>query len=416
MARKNDSIINKYLLETFEFRHNVISNMIEFKFIANSIVNIFSRDWTDMTDRYFNTIYDDLISNPDRDISFDDLKKKISRIDISVSYDPVTEYINNLPVWDGHDYLSDLKDTIETDQAELWQFDLKKWMISFTTSLMNHTISDTKSYNEMMLVFIGAEGLGKSRWARSIIPKSLYKYTRTGRLQIGNKDSNFILAQNIMIFCDELDQYTRSRDMKKLQDYLSIPFIRERMVYGTYMQNFPRLANFIGSTTEESFIEELEGTRRFLCHKILSINYEHNINIDQLYAQLKKMVENGERGWYNSEERKVLNRNNDKFKTSCIEFDLIEKTFCHPFVEKDEYWVSATDVLLDLSSNNNVPVSSLNVTKVGIALKKLGFVKKVKYFNNTQGFRWFICTKSNYEIDKFSFSEYNSNIIEQPVF
>jgi predicted P-loop ATPase len=79
----------------------------------------------------------------------------------------VGEYFENLPPWDEKtDHLKDLVKTVKTENQKRFEETLKKFFVGVIDCLL-----EPDAVNDVCLVFQSGQGIGKSRWMRSILPK-----------------------------------------------------------------------------------------------------------------------------------------------------------------------------------------------------------------------------------------------------
>ena len=64
-----------------------------------------------------------------------------------------------------------------------------------------------------------------------------------------------------------------------------------RKPYGYFEEHYKRRSSFIGSINRLEFLNDPTGSRRFLCFAVEKINYEHDIDMDGVYAQALYLFE-----------------------------------------------------------------------------------------------------------------------------
>ena len=96
-----------------------------------------------------------------------------------------------------------------------------------------------------------------------------------------------------------------------LKYLLSSAEVKFRPPYGKTIKQFRRYTSFIGTTNETKPLVDPTGSRRFVCVGITpgkNIDFEDNLNHQQLFAQVRHLFESGERYWLNDEEISTLIR------------------------------------------------------------------------------------------------------------
>lgn len=140
----------------------------------------------------------------------------------------------------------------------------------------------------------------------------------------------------------------------------------------------PRRASFAGSVNTSQFLNDTTGSRRFLCFEVEHIEYTHDIDINKVYAQALQLKEEGFRHWFNQEEIKEINQNNEQYQLRSPEEELLLTWFEPAEKDKAQYFFNTTQIAQILSTRANINISEATVRKLGMALKKHGFKKIVK--------------------------------------
>ncbi len=119
--------VQDFLSSTYVFRYNENTHRIVYKRISND------EEFHYLSDYEFNSILKDIkMAN----ISCSrDLLRTVLFSDYVQKFNPFANYLNNLPDWDGTDYVSLLADSITTTDREYWLFCLRKWLVAMVASL-----------------------------------------------------------------------------------------------------------------------------------------------------------------------------------------------------------------------------------------------------------------------------------------
>ena len=87
------------------------------------------------------------------------------------------------------------------------------------------------------------------------------------------------------------------------------------------------------------------GSRRFVCVGVNgNINFEDNLNHEQLFAQALHLFNNGERFWLNDDEIKTLIAENEPFQHLNDLVEMIGETFSNPPDSENGKWWSLADI------------------------------------------------------------------------
>ena len=184
--------VQDFLSSTYVFRYNENTHRIVYKRISND------EEFHYLSDYEFNSILKDIkMAN----ISCSrDLLRTVLFSDYVQKFNPFANYLNNLPDWDGTDYVSLLADSITTTDREYWLFCLRKWLVAMVASLKEEGV-----VNHTAIIFSGAQGIGKTRWFHSIIPSELQEFIYEGYIQTKDKETQVKLSECILILMDELE-------------------------------------------------------------------------------------------------------------------------------------------------------------------------------------------------------------------
>ncbi len=229
-------------------------------------------------------------------------------------YNPVREYFEtSLPEWDGHDYVEDLLNTItpqqgmpETPQYQrAYKVFLAKWLLQvvYAACYDPDKLDEELSLNQV-LVFQGDQGIGKTRWVSSLFPKELRPYVAANKdlkmSKFKSDEGKLALEFSQMLVCNinEIDKILSkpnlSSDFKAMLDKS-----RDKVVlpYGANTTDIIRRTVFIGSTNATNFLSDHTGNRRVLLMAAESLNFQHNIPLDQLWAQVYGEYQDNEPFW-----------------------------------------------------------------------------------------------------------------------
>ena len=216
-------------------------------------------------------------------------------------YDPVNAWLDKLPAWNGHDYIAELAARVPTDQPH-WEQYLRMWLIGMVAQWRE---SDKQlTGNALTPLLIGRQGCGKTR------------------------------------FCKILLKTTSSQQIV-LKYLLSSAEVKFRPPYGKTIKQFRRYTSFIGTTNETKPLVDPTGSRRFVCVGITpgkNIDFEDNLNHQQLFAQVRHLFESGERYWLNDEEISTLIKENEPYQKLSDLVEMIGESFSKPREGEGRWW------------------------------------------------------------------------------
>ncbi len=352
-------LVEKYLTDRYEFRYNVVTGKIEYKFIG---------------DPEFQKINDYIENSLHREIQKAKLKCNITILrgilgsDFCEIYNPFLDYFNGLAAWDETtDHITALGNTITTTDPEYWQLCFKKWLVG-----MVGTAIDDKTINHTVIVFTGKQGVGKTTWVENLIPKELKDHLFSGTINPNNKDTLIHLSECILINLDELENLNKS-EIGALKELITKSHIRMRKAYGHNNEGLPRRASFAGSVNTAQFLNDSTGSRRFLCHEVMEIDYHHTMDLSKVYAQALYLYKKGFKFWFDKNEIVIINQNNEQYQMQSLEEDALLIWFEKPNLNNTTIFLSTSQIAVKLAAMAKLQMNSATINHLGKALRKHGF-------------------------------------------
>ena len=160
-------LTEQYLNENFELRFNVLSKKIEVR--ERKVQNAC---FEPLTEKKRNSIVRRIkmeleeVKNVKQNV-----QEYVDSEDIR-QYDPIRDWLQGLPKWDGQNRLVELFGRIPGISSEQIY-----WCSIWTRSAVAHWLGmDTLHGNECVPTFIGSQGCGKSTFCQRLLPKHLRVY------------------------------------------------------------------------------------------------------------------------------------------------------------------------------------------------------------------------------------------------
>lgn len=120
-----------------------------------------------------------------------------------------------------------------------------------------------------MLVFEGAQGIGKSRALRAI---GGTWYT-SAKESISRNDFFMALHGKLLIEIGELDSFGKA-EITRIKQVIADPTDRYRAPYERHTQDHPRMSIFVATTNEDNYLRDATGGRRFWPIRCTDINID----------------------------------------------------------------------------------------------------------------------------------------------
>ena len=295
--------INIFLNTNYELRKNVMRGVAEYRMRTGV-----GFSFQDLTEEARNSITMRALEQGIR--CWDkDIRRYVNSDDIE-RYDPVNDYLEHLPQWDGKDRVTALTERVPTEWKE-WTHLFHIWMRSMVAMWLG---KGQLTGNALVPLLIGRQGCGKSSFCRILLPRELQDYYND-RINFKNEnDLNLGLSSFGLINLDEFDRVTQ-RQQIVLKYLVSTADLKYRPPYGKAYTTNRRYASFIGTTNEQTPLTDPSGSRRFLCVSIDGdIDFETPVQHNQLFAQLMHEIRHGERYWLTKEEERALMEHNLQYQ------------------------------------------------------------------------------------------------------
>jgi len=292
-----------------------------------------------------------------------------------VKYDPVNDWLDRLPRWDGKDRVAGLAARVPNNQPS-WEHHFRTWLLGMVAHWMGRS---TLTGNALVPLLIGRQGCGKSSFCRILLPHELRDYYND-RISFKNEtDLNLGLTSFALINIDEFDKTTQ-RQQVLLKYLLSTADVKFRPPYGKAVKQYRRYASFIGTTNQPKPLVDPTGSRRFLCVEVTGdIDFSDTLNHKQLYAQLRQQVNDGQRYWLDDQETLTLMEANDRFlRVNGLE-EMIAETFRKPTTAAEGRWWMVGEISkLLLHRYRSADTRTLTLSKIGqtLNLPRFGFDSK----------------------------------------
>ncbi len=186
------------------------------------------------------------------------------------------------------------------------------------------------------------------------------------------------MAECWLINLDELENLNKS-EVGSLKEMITKSNIRIRRPYGHNNENLPRRASFVGSVNAAQFLTDTTGGRRFLCFEAVNIHHQHDVDMNQVYAQALALFRGGYQYWFNQAETAEIERNNEEYRAKSVEEELLLTYFKPCGKEEADMYLNATQVLEKMRERGSHINPSTNASRnLGMIMQKHGFLRMKK--------------------------------------
>lgn len=231
----------------------------------------------------------------DYGLDITNLKAHIFSAANAQTVDPLKNVFESV-VWDGKDHLGELFTTLKipatSNEREIYWYRefFVRWMRAMAMKYIR------PGSQNCVLVFVGRQGLGKSRWLQKMASPWPAGF-KDSQIDPANKDHSISQMEKFLWHISELETTTGSKDVGALKDFLTKEDISERRPYAMQTTNGKSICSFCASVNSTDFLHDSSGNRRFYIIPLEGLNADHNVDIYQAYAQAFAEAKAG-KDWY----------------------------------------------------------------------------------------------------------------------
>ena len=339
-------------------------------------------NFRNVDEHLFLKIRSQLLFSAGIEVPVGDLDMILTASHIVKEYNPIEDYINNLPKYTDADpnHIKEFLSFVKLkDEAERDYFIkvFTKWMVGLIAGLVTD-----HEYNHTIFVLVSNEqGLGKTSFFTHLVPEHLrLNYYYVGNYQIEkNKDHEEMIGTKMLINLDELATLNKA-DTEALKTRVTQPSVTVRRAYGRKSTYLWHRASFCGSINWEGFLTDQSGNRRWLPFVISGVDLASlkDFNIDKVYSQAFALYKKKYQFYFDLSEIQELERHNEAFRNVSMEEELIATHYTAPTgwdIESGSIrYVTTTEIANELAMKyTKINVNDSYKNKLGRSLKKLGF-------------------------------------------
>lgn len=230
------------------------------------------------------------------------------------AFNPVAEWIMSKP-WDGVDRLPPFRATLIPDDDYPLEFKdtlLDKWMNSAVAAVFAH---DFRSRG--VLTLSGSQGIGKTSWVNALVscPELRKATVLTGHsLDANSRDSKSTAITKWITELGEVEA-TLKHDLPAFKAFITNDMDVFRRPYAASDSTMPRRTVFCASVNDKWYLKDPTGNSRFWSIKVAKVNYEHGLDMQQVFAQYKvQFFDRGVSWWLDPEQEARLTELNKEFE------------------------------------------------------------------------------------------------------
>ena len=219
---------------------------------------------------------------------------------------------------------------------------VNKWMIgAIATGLSKIGLA-----HQGVLTLCGPQYCGKSSWFCSLMPDHPNLTLGDHSLTPTDKDSVRTATRFWLTELSEVDGAVRKSDVSSMKSFLTRKLDVYRCPYDRADTEAPRNTAFVATVNDPKFLRDSTGNRRWWVLDVKSLNAEHNMDMQQVWAEYYNLFLSGASQFLDKDEFSLLNASNMNHTVKPSIDELIRERYLW---EEDQRLLrkSATQVLVD---------------------------------------------------------------------
>ncbi len=351
--------VEEFISERYELRYNTMTCAAECRERGGQ-----EAEFRPVTKRMQNSMVLNALSNDvllwDRDMA------RYICSDRLPDFSPIEDFMGRLPEWDGEERIRPLMQRVPTGNPR-WEEYACRWFLS----MVAHWLGRDKQYgNALSPLLVGGQGCGKSTFCARILPPELRPYYADSLDFSQKRHAELALTRFALINIDEFDQVSERYQgfLKHLQQK---PRVNVRRPYSGQVEEANRYASFIATSNHMDLLNDLSGSRRFICVEVLgTINNTDPIDYAQLYAEAVARLDAGERYWLSREEEQELMTENEGFRQRPLSEELFHSYFRPAADASEGERMTAGEIYLALQQRGGLKLPQGKLSPFGRFLRK----------------------------------------------
>ena len=229
-------------------------------------------------------------------------------------YHPARDWIDSLP-WDGFDRIPQLAHSLNADNPMAAAVLVRRWLLSAIAALYNPKGVNTGG----MLVIQGPQGIGKTQWFKSLAGQNDDLVKDGSILNMNFRDSIIQNLDHWLVELGELDASLKKSEIAQLKAFITKGTDSFREAYARRAAKYPRRTVYMGTVNKKDYLKDETGNRRFWtigCNN--KINFNHQISMQQIWAQVLSIYKTGESHHLTPTEDLILATINEQHRPQTI--------------------------------------------------------------------------------------------------
>ncbi len=221
-------------------------------------------------------------------------------------YHPIVECIQQNP-WDMVPRVEQFINTLKfARNPETAAKIVRTWM----TQAIAAAHSEDGFINQGVLVLQSPQGDGKTTWVKNLDPINCRAVKESIFLDPSNKDSVKTAATYWIVELAELECIFKKSDIGRLKAFITTQYDDIRLPYARRNTQFERRTAYVATVNGNHFLVDDTGNRRWWVVQVESIQEKHDLNMQQVWAEIYHYWKLGAPTDLDKETKVLLNADN----------------------------------------------------------------------------------------------------------
>lgn len=284
---------------------------------------------------------------------------------------PVADWITG-KAWDGEDRLPAFYATVTVQEGYpeyLRDRLLYRWLLACVAA----ALVPKRFAGRGVLTFQGEQGIGKTRWLKRLVPEPMTNdWVKLDHHMDGNKDTIIGAMSHWIVELGELETSFK-RDIGRLKGTLTRDCDKLRLPYARSPIELDRRTVFAATVNEWHFLIDTTGNTRWWTIAVDKLDHCHDIDMQQVFAQIAQDYHRGEQWWLTEAEHVQLEALNSRHQAASVIEERIRERI-DPQNKKPRY-LNPTKLLEEIGFRY---VSNSQAKEAGAVLRSIyGSPKKI---------------------------------------
>lgn len=294
----------------------------------------------------------------------------ISMMMMENEVNPVSNWVGSIS-WDGQSRIRALFDTLNVIENDMSYILFVKWLCG----ALRLAKGEIDRFEHVLVLQASKGGEGKSRWFNKLTPKEL---NNSMSLRLDDKDQLKEAVSYWIVELGELDSTFQKSEIKALMGFLSKNKDNIRLPYAKANNEYQRRSSYAGTVNNRNFLIDDSGDRRFWILETGDIDYLHDIDMQQVWAEVDTL---DEQEWLTREQNDKIIELNKSYKMEDPLVDMLESYFSRDVIGQGTQHVNATIILRNAGVMNP---NKGQLNKCGRWLRERGYKMYQKRVNGHQ--------------------------------